>query len=260
MVDKNRNEVVEGARCPDGSSSKRSRFLFFRRRGAALAPFCRDCRRGRQFVEVGFMSDISLTNMSSLEILVPGAKQKLTASGTSNLFTLLKDLKAKVDQACRTAEEFTKLYYESVDRKRHAHAHIYSAVIGSPYKRVRRKLKLGNFYGLMSRYYLDTGVLVWNGNGTIGKEMIQKFFEELPSSEHVIGSLDSQPVLDSIVSSQLTCVIQVSGFVRFQDNVSKPFQQSFMITAEGDKWKIACDNFRLQESVEESKKHSSELI
>nr|CAD7593559.1 unnamed protein product [Timema genevievae] len=169
--------------------------------------------------------------MSSLEILVPGAKQKLTASGTSNLFTLLKDLKAKVDQACRTAEEFTKLYYESVDRKRH----------------------------LMSRYYLDTGVLVWNGNGTIGKEMIQKFFEELPSSEHVIGSLDSQPVLDSIVSSQLTCVIQVSGFVRFQDNVSKPFQQSFMITAEGDKWKIACDNFRLQESVEESKKHSSEV-
>nr|CAD7200388.1 unnamed protein product [Timema douglasi] len=28
-----------------------------------------------------------------------------------------------------------------------AHAHIYSAVIGSPYKRVRRKLKLGDFYG-----------------------------------------------------------------------------------------------------------------
>nr|CAD7401056.1 unnamed protein product [Timema cristinae] len=30
-----------------------------------------------------------------------------------------------------------------------AHAHIYSAVIGSPYKRVRRKLKLGNFYGVV---------------------------------------------------------------------------------------------------------------
>nr|CAD7257486.1 unnamed protein product [Timema shepardi] len=29
-----------------------------------------------------------------------------------------------------------------------AHAHIYSSVIGSPYKRVRRKLKLGNFYGI----------------------------------------------------------------------------------------------------------------
>nr|CAD7411867.1 unnamed protein product [Timema cristinae] len=29
-----------------------------------------------------------------------------------------------------------------------AHAHIYSAVIGSPYKRVRRKLKFGNFYGV----------------------------------------------------------------------------------------------------------------
>lgn len=28
-------------------------------------------------------------------------------------------LKGKVDQACRTADEFTKLYYESVDKRRH---------------------------------------------------------------------------------------------------------------------------------------------
>nr|CAD7205101.1 unnamed protein product [Timema douglasi] len=34
----------------------------------------------------------------------------------------------------------------------YAHAHIYSAVIGSPYKRVRRKLKLGNFYGSILAY------------------------------------------------------------------------------------------------------------
>lgn len=29
------------------------------------------------------------------------------------------DFRSKVDESCRTAEEFTKLYYESVDKKRH---------------------------------------------------------------------------------------------------------------------------------------------
>jgi len=28
-------------------------------------------------------------------------------------------LKAKIDQACRTAEEFTKLYYEYLDKRRY---------------------------------------------------------------------------------------------------------------------------------------------
>ena len=36
---------------------------------------------------------------------------------------------------------------------------------------------------------------MWNGNGTVGKDLIQKFFEGLPPSEHTLTSLDSQPVL-----------------------------------------------------------------
>lgn len=28
-------------------------------------------------------------------------------------------MRVKIDTACTTAEEFTKLYYESVDKKRH---------------------------------------------------------------------------------------------------------------------------------------------
>jgi len=55
----------------------------------------------------------------------------------------------------------------------------------------------------MSRYYLDTGVLVWNGNGTVGKDMIQKFFEGLPPTEHTLTSLDSQPVL----GKYLLCIV-----------------------------------------------------
>lgn len=132
-----------------------------------------------------------------------------------------QDLRTKIDTACRTAEEFTKLYYESVDKKRHQ----------------------------MARLYMDNGLLVWNGNGANGKDNIQKYFQELPRSEHIMNTLDAQPIIDDAVSSQLTFIIQVSGTVKFQDNPTKPFQQTFMITAQGDKWKIASDCFRLQDAI-----------
>jgi len=51
------------------------------------------------------------------------------------------------------------------------------------------------------------------------------------------------------VGNQLTFLILVCGFVKFQEKISRPFQQNFMITAQGDKWKIASDCFRLQEPV-----------
>ena len=75
-------------------------------------------------------------------------------------------LKAKIDQACRTAEEFTKLYYESLDKRRY----------------------------LISRLYLDTATLIWNGNGIEGKDNIQKFWTDLPSSDHSVFTLDAQPI------------------------------------------------------------------
>ncbi|CAG9855618.1 unnamed protein product [Phyllotreta striolata] len=133
----------------------------------------------------------------------------------------MDDLKTKIDQACRVAEEFTKLYYETVDKRRH----------------------------LLSRLYLDTGLLSWNGNGVTGNENILKFVIELPTSEHTINTLDAQPVLESAVNGQLTFVIQVTGTVKYQDKTPKTFQQNFIITAHGDKWKIVSDCFRLQEPL-----------
>ncbi|XP_018327201.1 NTF2-related export protein [Agrilus planipennis] len=129
--------------------------------------------------------------------------------------------KSKIDQACRTAEEFTKLYYESIDKRRH----------------------------LMSKLYLDTGLLVWNGNGVAGNERIQKFFMELPPTDHTVITLDAQVIPESAVSGQLTFLIQVSGTVKYQDKLPKNFQQNFMITAQGDKWKIVTDCIRLQEPL-----------
>jgi len=101
----------------------------------------------------------------------------------------------------------------------------------------------------MSRLYLDNGLLVWNGNGASGKDNIQKYFQDLPTTEHSLTTLDAQPIVDEAVSQQLTYLIQASGTVKFQNKPSKPFQQTFMITAQGDKWKIANDSFRLQEAM-----------
>ncbi|XP_060521119.1 NTF2-related export protein [Cylas formicarius] len=129
--------------------------------------------------------------------------------------------KAKVDQACRIAEEFTKIYYETVDKRRH----------------------------LMSKLYLETGLLSWNGNGIKGNDRIQKFLMELPPSDHNTVTLDAQPVLDSAVSGQLTFIIQTSGTVKYQDKTPKTFQQNFVVTAQGDKWKIVTDCFRIQEPL-----------
>lgn len=44
-------------------------------------------------------------------------------------------------------------------------------------------------------------------------------------------------------------MVQVAGSVKFQAQDPKSFQQIFIITAQGDKWKIVSDCFRLQEPV-----------
>lgn len=101
----------------------------------------------------------------------------------------------------------------------------------------------------MSRLYLDTGLLVWNGNEAVGSEKIQKYYQDLPSSEHSIQTLDAQPIVDDAVAGQPTYLIQVSGVVKFQSAGAKPFQQTFVITAQADKWKIASDCFRMQDAL-----------
>lgn len=49
-------------------------------------------------------------------------------------------------------------------------------------------------FQLISGLYLDTGILIWNGNGVEGKEQIQKFWMDLPGSDHTITTLDAQPI------------------------------------------------------------------
>ncbi|XP_066985272.1 NTF2-related export protein [Macrobrachium rosenbergii] len=124
----------------------------------------------------------------------------------------------KILTACTDAESFTKIYYEFLDKSRHK----------------------------LNKLYLDEGKLVWNGNVVEKKENIQKFFEELPTSTHTITSLDSQPVNTEAVGSQATILVTTAGFVVFKNRKS-PFQQSFILTAKDDKWKLVSDVFRFQD-------------
>lgn len=124
-----------------------------------------------------------------------------------------------VDNASETAEEFTRVFYKQLDNSRH----------------------------LTSKLYLDTGLLVWNGNGIHGNEKIQKFLMDLPASTHVLKCLDAQHIRDNLVSNKLTYLIQACGDVTYNnDHVKTPFQQTFLVVAVDGKWKIASDSFRLQ--------------
>lgn len=124
-----------------------------------------------------------------------------------------------IDNACEVAEEFTKLYYKQIDNSRH----------------------------LTSKLYTPNSLLVWNGNGVNGCDQIQKFLLDLPGSTHILKTLDAQPLAEGVVGSTLSYLIQACGDVTYQnEEARKPFQQTFLIVAVEDKWKIASDCFRLQ--------------
>ncbi|GLH00288.1 NTF2-related export protein [Gryllus bimaculatus] len=121
------------------------------------------------------------------------------------------------EEACTLAENFVKFYYESVDRMRHR----------------------------MSRLYLDSATLIWNGNGVMGNQYIQEFFEKLPRTDHGVSTVDCQPLSQGAgLTQDFTFVLKVSGTVLLSADISKTFQQNLLITTEGDKMKIVSDCYR----------------
>lgn len=139
-------------------------------------------------------------------------------------FVIIKmqpELKRKVDHGNSIAEDFIRLYYKHMDKIRHQ----------------------------IGKLYMDSAVLVWNGNGSSGTNDIQRFLLDLPASEHVIVTLDAQPIVDDTLAARPTFIIQATGNVQYQvatDTQNKLFQQTFVITVQEDKWKVVSDCFRSQ--------------
>ncbi|XP_004606442.1 NTF2-related export protein 2 isoform X1 [Sorex araneus] len=133
------------------------------------------------------------------------------------------DFKTHVDQACRAAEEFVNIYYETMDKRRQ----------------------------VLTRLYLDKATVVWNGNVIIGLDALLNFFDMLPSSEFQINVLDCQPVHEYATQAQTTVLVVTSGIVKFDGNKQHFFNQTFLLTAQSSPdstvWKIASDCFRFQD-------------
>jgi NTF2-related export protein 1/2 len=100
----------------------------------------------------------------------------------------------------------------------------------------------------MEKLYMDNGLLVWNGNGFNGNVAIQKFYREVPTTEHILTTIDAQPIIDQSAGSE-TFLIQTSGTVKIDGKRSKAFQQTFTITQFQSKYKIVTDCFRLQDGI-----------
>uniref|UniRef100_A0A0B6ZAT0 NTF2-related export protein n=1 Tax=Arion vulgaris TaxID=1028688 RepID=A0A0B6ZAT0_9EUPU len=124
-------------------------------------------------------------------------------------------------QATLAAEEFSKLYYETFDKRRQA----------------------------ISKIYQDKANLVWNGHIVSSAEAILKFFDNLPQSEHVIEGMDTQPIaagtITDVVSNSI--VVTFLGKVKFKGSDFKAFTQTFMLCSHENKWKIVSDTFRFIE-------------
>ncbi|XP_038631610.1 NTF2-related export protein 2 [Scyliorhinus canicula] len=133
------------------------------------------------------------------------------------------DFKTHADQACRAADEFVNIYYDTMDKRRR----------------------------VLTKLYLDTATLVWNGNAISGHQALTEFFEMLPSSDFQINILDCQPVHEQATQGQTTVLVVTCGTVKFEGNKQRYFNQNFLLTAQvtpqNTVWKIASDCFRFQD-------------
>ncbi|XP_063287054.1 NTF2-related export protein 2 [Pelobates fuscus] len=133
------------------------------------------------------------------------------------------DFRTDVNLACRAADEFVNLYYETIDKR-------------------RRQL---------TKLYMDTATMVWNGNAISGQAALVEFFEMLPSSEYQVSMFDCQPVCEQATQGQKTVLVVAHGSVKFEGNKPHYFNQNFLLslhaTATSNVWKIASDCFRFQD-------------
>ncbi|KAL8590926.1 hypothetical protein ACOMHN_005249 [Nucella lapillus] len=129
------------------------------------------------------------------------------------------ELQDKAEQATQAAKEFTNIYYEYFDKKRHA----------------------------LKNLYLDKASAVWNGRTVSGREAIMRFLEDLPTSLSSLISWDSHPVDESAFENQTTIVVTTFGRVQFTENKTKSFYQTFLLSSKDNVWKIVSDNFRFVE-------------
>ena len=105
-------------------------------------------------------------------------------------------------------------------------------------------------------------MMLWNGNAYTGSSQISAFYQALPPSEHVLHSVDCQPVpgnwnmyvtrctcnifLLDITGEQSTVIVTCEGEVQYEgsNSQSEIFSHHFVLKKVGDVWKVINDTFR----------------
>ena len=131
--------------------------------------------------------------------------------------TIIPASPLRISQACDDGKTFAELFYEKMDKQRHA----------------------------MVNLFHESASLVWNGNHIQGKSAVVSFLEQLPVSETELTCIDAQPVLDlPALGGQQTITVICGGRQKHGNNKYKHFTESFMLTAEQNVWKVVSDTYR----------------
>eukprot|EP00118_Oscarella_pearsei_P004360 m.18517 g.18517 ORF g.18517 m.18517 type:complete len:137 (+) comp27673_c0_seq3:339-749(+) len=129
---------------------------------------------------------------------------------------LRNQVDASVERASSAGQEFVKIFYDTIDKKKHLIAHLYTSMSS----------------------------VVWNGNSSTGVEAVTSFLQSLPSSSHVLTSLDCHPIPEVASPGQTSILVATEGMVKYEGNKERPFSQNFILTSQSGVWKIVSDCFR----------------
>jgi len=128
-------------------------------------------------------------------------------------------IKTQTNLALTAAQEFAKLFHETFDKRRQN----------------------------IGRLYQEEAEVVWNGNPYKGREKIVEFFNSLPSSQHTIVGMDTQPIIAvTNHTGTSTIIITFCGNARYKNQKEdKCFSQTVLLASQEDnKWKLVSDNYR----------------
>ena len=101
---------------------------------------------------------------------------------------------------------------------------------------------------VIAGFYSDTSFVVWNGHPKTGSTEIASFYQSLPISEHRVTCFDAQPMQDG--QGQSSVLVACHGMVKFDGQPREElFTQNFILTKQGDVWKVASDCFRFLDQL-----------
>ena len=138
------------------------------------------------------------------------------ASSSLSSSTNTMSISIKISQACESGKKFAQLFYEKLNKSRHT----------------------------MGQLFHDSATLIWNGNFVNGKGNILEFYGNLPIIDTTLLSIDAQPASLQISAEKTSILVICNGKMCFGGKQTQCFNESFMLTAEGNVWKIVTDTYR----------------